>query len=124
MGPSACWALHPWLPKVSGMFPTLLPAVLALFVVRGCGSQALPGDLGGWGCSSMGRDRSAPSRQGQGRSKDVHSAVLVTLCIRVVNRSIGGVGTLSLLHLALRAPGGRYTGHVGGLGMGLFFQAI
>lgn len=67
----------------------------------------------------MGRDRSAPSRQGQGRSKDVHSAVLVTLCIRVVNRSIGGVGTLPLLHLALRAPGDRYTGHVGGrLGWG------
>lgn len=39
MGPRACWALHPWLPKVSGMFPTLLPAVLALFVVRGCGSR-------------------------------------------------------------------------------------
>lgn len=54
----------------------------------------------------------------------MRSAVLVTLCIRVVDRSIGGVGTLPLLHLTLRAPGDRYTGRVGGLGMGLFFQVI
>lgn len=92
------------------MFPTLLLLVLALFVVRGCGSWLYhvtveAGDALLW--EGMGRVL-PPS---EARTKECWLG-------RAGNSAWGGEqvhggGPLPLLHLALRAPGDRYTGRVG-----------
>lgn len=101
------------------MFPTLLLLVLALFVVRGCGSWLYhvtveAGDALLW--EGMGL-LLPPGRAREARTKGVlaHISVSASNSLHLGGEQVHrGCGPLLLLHLALRAPGDRYTGRVGG----------
>lgn len=95
------------------MFPMLLLLVLALFVVRGCGSWLYhatveAGDALLW--KGMGR-LLPPS---EARTKECWLGRAGNSLHRGGEQVHRGCGPLPLLHLALRAPGDRYTGRVGG----------